>query len=503
MQQFLKDLENIISTINSYLADYILVILLIGVGVLYTIRTRFVQVRCFGQGMKKVFGGMTLKGKKQKGGMSSFQAFTTAVAAQVGTGNIVGASSAILLGGPGSIFWMWIIAFFGMATIYAEAVLAQKTKKVNDDGSVSGGPVYYIRKAFKGKFGKFLAGFFAVAVIISLGFIGSMVQSNAISSSIATAGGFEQSKWGWIVGVVVAIVALLIFVGGAKRIASVTEKIVPIMAIVYLLGGLVVLGFRITVIPEAVWMILKFAFTPQAIIGGGIGYALKSAVSMGAKRGLFSNEAGMGSTPHAHAQANVDTAHEQGVTAMISVFIDTFVVLTMTALIIITTLYAGNGEISQISNAALAQGTSVIDAVSEAGYSADTLVSLAIASLFGGSTAGMIVGSVFVAVCLTFFAFSTIISWNLFGRINFEYLFGKKAIGVYFGLCGIFILLGSLLSNGLVWGFNDLFNYLMVLPNVIALIALSGMVVNEVKTYGKRKSAEETPNQALDEKIEN
>ncbi len=503
MQQFLKDLEGIIGTINSYLADYILVILLIGVGLFFTIRTRFVQVRCFGQGMKKVFGGIKLKGDKQKGGMSSFQAFTTAVAAQVGTGNIIGASGAILLGGPGAIFWMWIIAFLGMSTIYAEAVLAQKTRKVNSDGSVSGGPVYYIRQAFKGKFGKFLAGFFAVAVIISLGFVGSMVQSNAISSAVATAGGFDYGKRGWITGIVVAVLAVLIFVGGAKRIASVTEKIVPIMAIVYILGGLVILGFNITVVPQAFWMIIKFAFTPQAVIGGSIGYALKTAVSMGAKRGLFSNEAGMGSTPHAHAQANVNNAHEQGVSAMISVFIDTFIVLTMTALIVITSLYAGDGAITQISNDALANGENVVGALNNAGYSADTLVSLAIASLFGGSQTGMIVGSVFVAVCLTFFAFSTIISWNLFGRINFEYLFGKKAIGVYFALCGIFILLGSLLSNGLVWNFNDLFNYLMVLPNVLALIALSGLVVKEVKRFGKRKSATETPNQALDEKLDN
>ncbi len=502
MQQFLKDLEKVISTVNSYLADYILIVLLVGVGLFYTIRTRFVQVRCFGQGMKKVFGGIKFKGDKQhKGGMSSFQAFTTAVAAQVGTGNIVGASSAILAGGPGAIFWMWIIAFLGMATIYAEAVLAQKTRKVNEDGSVSGGPVYYIRTAFKGKFGKFLAGFFAVAVVISLGFVGSMVQSNAISTAIAGAGGYDYAKWGWIVGIVVSVVAVLIFVGGAKRIASVTEKVVPIMAVIYILGGLIILGFKITVVPEAFWMIIKFAFTPKAIIGGSIGYALKTAISMGAKRGLFSNEAGMGSTPHAHAQANVKTAHEQGISAMVSVFIDTFIVLTMTALIIITTLYAGNGDISKISNLALAEGKSVAEAISSAGYSADSLVSQAIASLFGGSRAGYVVGSVFVAVCLTFFAFSTIISWNLFGRINFEYLFGKKAIGVYFGVCGIFILLGSLLSNGLVWSFNDLFNYLMVIPNVIALIALSSMVVKELKEFGKKKSASETPNQALDENI--
>ena len=500
MQGFLTWLEGAVGTINTYLADYILVILLIGVGLFFTIRTRFAQVRYFGQGLKNVFGNIKLKGGKQKSGMSSFQAFATAVAAQVGTGNIVGACGAILLGGPGAIFWMWVIAFFGMATIYAEAVLAQKTRKVNSDGSVSGGPVYYIRTAFKGKFGKFLAGFFAVAVIISLGFVGSMVQSNAISSAVASAGGFNYAEWGWIVGLVIGAVALLIFLGGAKRIASVTEKIVPIMAIVYILGCVVILGFRITALPEAVWMIIKFAFTPDAIVGGGIGYALKTAISMGAKRGLFSNEAGMGSTPHAHAQANVKTAHEQGTVAIVSVFIDTFIVLTMTALIVITTLYAGNGPIAQISQSAIQNGTSVKDAVAQAGYASDSLVRMAIATLFADSSVGGIIGSVFVAVCLTFFAFSTIISWNLFGRINFEYLFGKKSSLVYSIIAVIFVLLGSLLSNGLVWNFNDLFNYLMVIPNVIALIALSGLVVKELKINGK-KSVGKTPNQALNTQL--
>lgn len=482
MQEFLAKLESVIGTINSYLSDYILIILLVGVGLFFTIRTKFVQVRCLGQGLKKVFGGMKLNGGSQKSGMSSFQAFTTAVAAQVGTGNIVGACGAILAGGPGAIFWMWIIAFLGMATIYSEAVLAQKTRKVNEDGSVSGGPVYYIRSAFKGKFGKFLAGFFAVATIISLGFVGSMVQSNAISSAVASAGGFDYTKWGWIAGIVVATFAAIIFIGGVKRIASVTEKIVPIMAIVYLLGGLIILCVNITALPTAFWYIIKYAFTPHAIIGGSIGYALKTAISMGAKRGLFSNEAGMGSTPHAHAQANVKTPHEQGTAAMISVFIDTFIVLTMTALIVITSLYVKNPEL--VSTA-----------------SDGTMVQIAISSLFTNADVGTVIGAVFVAVCLTFFAFSTIISWNLFGRINFIYLFGKKSSIIYSVVSIIFVFLGSLLSNGLVWNFSDFFNYLMVIPNVIALIALSKVVIDELKTNGK-KSVGETPNEPLNQNLE-
>ena len=481
MDKFLARLETAINDVNAILADYILVILLVGVGLFFTIRTKFVQVRCFKQGMKNVFGGLKLKGEKHESGMSSFQAVATAIAAQVGTGNIVGACGAILVGGPGAIFWMWIIAFLGMATLYAEAVLAQKTRKINEDGSVSGGPVYYIRTAFKGKFGKFLAGFFAVAAVICLGFVGAMVQSNSISSAVASAGGFDYKEWGWIAGIIIAVLSLLIFIGGAKRIASVTEKIVPIMAVVYLIGGLIILCVNITALPIAFWYILKYAFNPSAIIGGGFGYALKTAISMGAKRGLFSNEAGMGSTPHAHAQANVKTPHEQGTAAMISVFIDTFIVLTMTALIVITSLYVKNPEL-------LTSATS------------NNMVELSIASLFTNASVGDKIGAIFVAVCLTFFAFSTIISWNLFGRINFEYLFGKKSSLLYSLIATIFVFLGSLLSNGLVWSANDFFNYMMVFPNAIALIALASMVVKELKTNGK-KSAVDTPNQPLTENL--
>ncbi len=481
MEKFLVWLETAINDVNAILADYILVFLLVGVGLFFTIRTKFVQMRCFKQGMKKVFGGIKLNGGKQENGMSSFQAVATAIAAQVGTGNIVGACSAILVGGPGAIFWMWIIAFLGMATIYAEAVLAQKTKKINKDGTVSGGPVYYILNAFKGNFGKFLAIFFAIASVICLGFVGAMVQSNSISSAVASAGGFDYKEWGFVVGIIIAVLALLIFIGGAKRIASVTEKIVPIMAIIYLLGGLIILCVNITALPVAFWYIIKYAFNPSAIIGGGVGYALKTAISMGAKRGLFSNEAGMGSTPHAHAQANVKTAHEQGTAAMISVFIDTFIVLTMTALIVVTSIY--------VKNPALLVGAD-----------ANTMVEISIASIFNNASVGDKIGAIFVAVCLTFFAFSTIISWNLFGRINFEYLFGKKASLLYSLIATVFVFLGSLLSNGLVWSANDFFNYMMVFPNAIALIALSGMVVNELKTNGK-KSAVDTPNQPLTENL--
>ena len=226
MQAIESVLFPIVSKINEYLSNYILVFLLIGVGLWYSIKTRFVQVRCFGEGMRKVFGNLKLKGDKHDSGMSSFQALATAIAAQVGTGNIVGASGAILTGGPGAIFWMWVIAFFGMATIYAEATLAQKTRIVDPDGTVRGGPVYYITTAFKGGFGKFLAGFFAVAIVLALGFMGCMVQSNSIGSTMNTAFSIPT----WVSGMILVIICAIIFLGGVQRLASVTEKIVPIMA---------------------------------------------------------------------------------------------------------------------------------------------------------------------------------------------------------------------------------------------------------------------------------
>ena len=456
-------LLGIVQKINGYLSDYVLIVLLVSAGLYFSIRTRFVQVRCFGEGMRRVFGNIKLNGGKQHGGFSSFQALATAIAAQVGTGNIVGACGAILIGGPGAIFWMWIIAFFSMATIYAEAVLAQETRVVDADGTVHGGPVYYIKRAFTGGFGKFLAGFFAVAIIIALGFIGSMVQSNSIGESLSNATGVPT----WIIGLVVALLSGYVFLGGSHRVASWAEKIVPVMACLYIIGGLAVLIARIRFIPETFGMIFRYAFEPQAIIGGSFGFALKQAVSQGVKRGLFSNEAGMGSTPHAHAMAKVSCPHEQGVVAMVGVFIDTFVVLTMTALVVISTLYAGNGI--------LASGTAE-------GISKTNMAQIAFSSIMGNTA-----GSLFVAICLMFFAFSTILGWNFFGRINVEYLFGKKAVPVYSVIAVVLIFLGSCVSNDLAWELSDMFNQLMVIPNFFAIVALGGLVA-----AAARKSSRQT-----------
>ncbi len=466
-----ETLLNIVAKANAYLSDYILIILLVGVGLFFSIKTRFVQVRCFGEGMKAVFGNLKLRGGKQTSGLSSFQALATAIAAQVGTGNIVGASGAILIGGPGAIFWMWIIAFLGMATIYSEAVLAQETRIKDENGEIHGGPVYYIKKAFPGGFGTFLSIFFAVAAVLALGFMGSMAQSNSIGETCNTAFGIPT----WVMGAVVAAIAAIIFIGGVQRLASVTEKIVPIMALLYIIGGLIILCIRIKFIPETIGMIFKYAFTPSALIGGGIGYALKTAISQGAKRGLFSNEAGMGSTPHAHAMANVAKPHDQGVVAMIGVFIDTFVVLTMTALVVISCLYAGNGPLAGLAGDAYIAATSGAEAIvskTSAMQQAFTLA-LPIGNL----------GNIFVAICLFFFAFSTILSWNFFGKINAQYLTKNSKAGtiLYAVISIVFIFTGSILSNDLVWELTDFFNYLMVIPNAIALIALYKLVEKAAK----------------------
>lgn len=457
----------IVQTINSYLSDYILFFMLIGVGLFYSIKTRFVQVRYFKEGMIRVFGSLSLNGKKHDSGMSSFQALATAIAAQVGTGNIVGASGAILTGGPGAIFWMWIIAFFGMATIYAEATLAQETRIVQKDGNIKGGPVYYITTAFKGSFGKFLAGFFAIAITLALGFFGCMVQSNSIGSTCETAFGIPS----WVIGIILVIICGFIFLGGIQRLASVTEKLVPLMAAVFLVGGLVVLIARIQYLPATFGMIFTYAFQPQAIIGGSFGAAIKTAMTQGAKRGLFSNEAGMGSTPHAHALAQVKTPHEQGCVAMIGVFIDTFVVLTLNALVVISTLYTKDGI--------LAGGYtgSALEVVDKA-----NLAQTAFGTVFGEQ-----LGAQFVAITLFFFAFSTILGWNLFGKINVAYLFGEKSTKIYTVIALVFIFLGTLASNDLVWELSDMFNNLMVIPNALALFALGGMVAAAMKRANKLK----------------
>ncbi len=450
-------LLGIVATINNYLSNYVLIILLLGMGIWFTIRTRFIQFRCFGEGWRRLFGDFSLRGGNQGGAMTSFQALATAVAAQVGTGNVVGACGAIIIGGPGAIFWMWVIALLGMATNYAEAVMAQKTRVVDEDGTVHGGPVYYITTAFKGAGGKFLAGFFAVAIILALGFMGCMVQSNSIAETMNNAFGIPV----WAIGIAVVILAGIVFLGGVSRLAAVTEKIVPVMAVLYVLGSLVVLIMNAPNLPATFGLIFECAFNPEATVGGAT-FGIIAAISQGAKRGLFSNEAGMGSTPHAHALAEVRNPHEQGVVAMIGVFVDTIIVVTMTALVVLSVLYVGDGVLATGDYMAL---------------TSETITKTNIAQMAFGQFFGAGPGAWFVAICLLFFAFSTILSWNLFAKLNVEWLFGKKAVIPFTVIALAFIFMGSILSNDLVWELADMFNQLMVIPNAIALFALTSSVL--------------------------
>lgn len=443
----MDQLATLVDQVSGIVWNSILLYLLVGTGIIFTLRTRFVQVRKFGEGMRRLFGNFSLSGAKaDHEGMSSFQALTTAIAAQVGTGNITGCATALYSGGPGAIFWMWLSAFFGMSTIYGEAVLAQKFKTVGEDGHVTGGPIYYIKARFQGGFGKFLAGFFSLAIIFALGFTGNMVQSNSISDAFSTA--FHVPKV--VIGVVVALIAAFIFLGGVKRIASFTEKVVPIMAAFYILGCIAILFINHAALIPAIKSIFVCAFNPQAMLGGAVGIGVREAMRYGVARGLFSNEAGMGSTPHAHALAKVEKPQDQGVIAIIGVFIDTFIVLTLTALVILT-----SGELQAGVEGAL-QGTALAQA--------------AFTAAFGKF------GNIFVAICMLFFAFSTIIGWYFFGEQNVKALFGKNAVKVYSLIVVACVMLGSFLKVQLVWNLSDLFNALMVFPNLIALLALSGIV---------------------------
>lgn len=442
-------MQEIVAKINEFLWGNFLILLLLGTGVYFTLKLNFIQLRKFSDGIKQVTGSVNLKGKSaDKNGMSSFQALATAIAAQVGTGNLAGAATAIVSGGPGAIFWMWVSAFFGMATVYVEAILGQKFKR-RVNGQVTGGPAYYIEESLKNKkLSKGLAVFFSIACILALGLMGNAVQANSISVAFNSAFGVSPL----FVGVVVSILAGFIFFGGIKRIASVTEKIVPIMAGLYILACLIIIVINYREIIPAITSIFYSAFNTKAALGGALGVSMKQAIRYGVARGLFSNEAGMGSTPHAHAIAKVEHCGEQGIVAMITVFIDTFIVLTGTALVIMT---------SKVS-----EGDGII------------LTQNAFVQSLGSY------GDIFIAICLFFFAFSTIIGWYFFGEANVRYLFKtENSINIYRVIVMVMIIVGSTLKVGLVWELADMFNGMMVLPNLIALLALGKYARTSMKEY--------------------
>ena len=451
----MDNLLEIVKSINGVIWNYMLIFLLCGTGIYFTFKLKFVQVVKFGESFKLVFGKIKFGKKAGADGMSSFQALATSIAAQVGTGNLAGAATAITMGGPGAIFWMWVSAFFGMGTIFAEATLAQQYKTVVN-GQVTGGPAYYIKNGLKNKkIAKGLSVFFSITIILALGFIGNMVQANSIGGAFEQSFGIDPR----IVGVIIAVLAGIIFIGGVSRIASFTEKIVPVMALLYIVGSLFIIFINYKNILPALEMIIVGAFNPQAIAGGVVGVTVKQAIRYGVARGLFSNEAGMGSTPHAHAVAKVEHPSEQGLVAMMGVFIDTFVILTLTALVILTT-------------GALDSGASGI-----------VLTQNAFAIGMGGE-----LGGIFISIALFFFAFSTIIGWYFFAEANIKFLFGEKGVNPYRILVMIFIFLGSCVQVDLVWELADTFNGLMVFPNLVALLALSKGVKESLDDYNEKKS---------------
>ena len=442
-------LNHYVSEINSNLwGVFFLIPLLCGTGIFYSIRLRFVQVRFFGLAARYLFGGASLFGKKaDQSGMSSFQALATAVAAQVGTGNVAGTATALVSGGPGALFWLWLAAFFGMATIFAEAVLALTYRTRDASGHIVGGPAYYITLGM-GKQYKFLAIFFAVAIIIALGCIGNMVQSNSISVAMKSA--FDIPLW--VSGVVTAVLAGSVFFGGIGRVASVTEKLVPLMAATYLLGGSYVILCHIDQVVPAFELIFTAAFNPQAVGGGALGFTIAKAMQFGVARGLFSNEAGMGSTPHAHAIAKVEHPAEQGLVAIFGVFA-TVLIVTFTGIVILVT-------------GVLDYQTTGIELTQHA-YDAGL-----------GS-----LGKAFVAICLFFFAYSTIIGWYFFASQNVRFLFGPKGLWPYRVIVCLFIAVGGVLKVDLVWQLADLFNGLLVIPNLIALLVLHKVVEKSLRDF--------------------
>ena len=428
--------------INDILWTYILIAMLLGCAVWFTHKTRFVQFRMIGVMVRllKDSGGKEENGEKH---ISSFQAFAISLASRVGTGNLAGVATAIAVGGPGAIFWMWIIALLGASSAFVESTLAQLYKERGKDSFI-GGPAYYMKKGLKQPWMGML---FAVLISITFGFAFNSVQSNTICAAAEHAFGFNHI----ILGGVLTLLTLLIIFGGIQRIARVSSIIVPVMALGYVGLALAIVLLNITHLPGVIETIISHAFGWQQALGGGMGAALMQGI----KRGLFSNEAGMGSTPHAHAIADVENPEDQGEVAMIGVFIDTFVVLTMTALVILS-----SGVLEEMMSTGV-KGTPVAQAAFRTGLKG--------------------FGPAFVAICLLFFAFSTIVGWYFFARQNVQYLFGKKAVVPFSLIVVVFVFLGSLLKVDLVWNLSDLFNGLMVIPNLMALIVLAGTVAKAAK----------------------
>jgi len=465
---------DIVGKVNSFAWGPIMLILLVGTGVYLSIRVGFIQFTRIGFWMRNTFGKIFKKQSAGEGEVTPLQAVTTALAATVGTGNIAGVTGAIVAGGPGAVFWMWLSALFGMVTKYSEVVLAVKYRERNEAGDWVGGPMYYIKNGL-GSGWKWLGGIFCVFGFLAAFGIGNMTQINTIASSINTAidafgGNVEASSvqmFGQLVpissiviGAIVAIIVALVLIGGMKRIGQVTEKLVPVMAIIYIIAALIVIFSNIRFIGRAFGLVFANAFSVQAAFGGAVGIAFKTIVQKGVARGVFSNEAGLGSAPIAHAATSETDPIRQGVYGIFEVFMDTIVICTLTSLVVL--LGFCNGSIAP-----------------EWGGSGGTDL---VSASFGGVLGGRL-GALIVAVGITLFALSTLLSWSLYGTRCFEYLFGVKASMAYKIIFVIVVVIGATLKLSIVWDIADTLNGLMAIPNLIALLGLSGVVISLTKEF--------------------
>lgn len=461
------------------------VFLLIGVGLIMTCVTGFFQITHIGHWLKKTVGGVFSKSshnKKEKGSVSQFQALCTALAATIGTGNIAGVSAAIFYGGPGAIFWMWLAAFFGMMTNFSENTLGIFFRRKNKEGEWSGGAMYYLQdglggynKVFK-VVGKVLAIIFALFAILASFGIGNMGQVNNITGQMCGAF-FSDKALGmtifngnvklvpFCIGAGLIVIASLIILGGLKRIAAVAEKIVPVMALVYIIGAIIICCINIASIPAAFAEIFKFAFGVKAVTGGFIGIAVKEVITQGCKRGVFSNEAGLGSSVMVHSNSDVKEPVKQGLWGIFEVFADTFVVCTMTAMVVLT-----SGLIDLSTGQAL---------VTEEEKS--LMVSMAFGNVFGR------VGVWFIAIATLLFAFTTVLGWSHYGSKAVEYIAGVKVTKIYKIIFVVMIMAGALMENTLAWDISDTFNGLMMVPNLIGVISLAPLVYKITRNYVDRK----------------
>lgn len=455
MSNFLEGMNTVITWYNEYVGGYLLLALLLPTGIYFAFKFRFLHVRMFGHSLSILSGRFSKK--DDSGDVNHFKALTTALSATVGTGNIVGVALAIYLGGPGAIFWMWITGFFGMMLKLVECTLGLKYRKFNADGTVSGGPMYYMEYGLKEKLGKHaktLAIIFAsAAVLCSMG-TGNMAQSNSMTDVLNTSYGFPT----WISGLVIAGLVLLIVVGGLKRIAEVTSRLVPFMAVFYFIAALTIFLLHLENLGPAFMLIFNDAFTGTAAAGGFVGSAFILTLTMGIRRGLFSNEAGQGSAAMAHSAAKTPYPVREGLVASLEPFIDTLFICTLTALVIIMT-GAWESGIQGVGMTVLAFETGLAEI--NLGYLASHIIALG----------------------LLLFAFSTIISWSYYGTRAAQYLFGDRAITPYYYVYAVFVFLGSIWGIDLVWSFVDMVITFMTIPNLIAILLLAPVVKKEISAY--------------------